>query len=130
MLGAVLEGVMLATLRRNDVILKLNQMQMPQFPQSVLNTGILSQSINPSEIADKISASTNIGFEEYRKVIKLLIPGVEDQLLTNIQQFRNSIHPYKVIKSPEIFAEPDSARAIMYIASLEIIVKKIANWNP
>jgi hypothetical protein len=103
---------------------------MPQFPQSVLNTGILSQSINPSEIADKISASTNIGFEEYRKVIKLLIPGVEDQLLTNIQQFRNSIHPYKVIKSPEIFAEPDSARAIMYIASLEIIVKKIANWNP
>jgi len=130
MLGAVLEGVMLATLRRNDVILKLNQMQTPQFPQAVLNTGILSQSINPTEVADKISASTNIGFEEYRKVIKLLIPNIEDQLLTNIQHFRNSIHPYKVIKSPEIFAEPDSARAIMYIASLEIIVKKIANWKP
>lgn len=130
MLGAVLEGVMLSTIRRSEVLLKLNQMPRQNFPQSVLNVGILSQPLNTTEVAEKISSSLYIGFEEYRKLIKLLIPDIENQLVTNIQHFRNSIHPYKVIKSPEIFADPDAARAILYIASLELITKKIAAWQP
>jgi hypothetical protein len=130
MLGAVLEGIMLSTIRRADVILKLNQMSRLGIPQSILNLGIQNQPINPTEIAEKISESKSVGFEEYRLLMKLLIPNIEDQLVQNIQQFRNSIHPYKALKDPDIFAEPDAARAMLYIPSLELIARKIVSWKP
>ncbi|MBE0671277.1 MAG: ATP-binding protein, partial [Anaerolineales bacterium] len=129
MLGAVLEGIMLSTIRRADVLQKLNQMPRQGIPPSVLNLGIQSQPIDTTEMADKISESRNIGFEEYRQIIKVLIPNIEDQLVQSIQQFRNSIHPYKAMKEPDVFAEPDIARAMMYITSLEVIVRKIASWK-
>lgn len=129
MLGAVLEGIMLSTIRRADVLQKLSQMPRQGIPPSVLNLGLQSQPIDPAEMADKISEARNVGFEEYRQIIKVLIPNIEDQLVQSIQQFRNSIHPYKAMKEPDVFAEPDIARAMMYITSLEIIVKKIASWK-
>jgi hypothetical protein len=99
-------------------------------PQSILNLGILTSPLDTKEMAEKISETRSIGFEEYRLIIKLLIPNIEDQLVQSIQQFRNSIHPYKAMKEPDVFAKPDIARAMMYIPSLELIVKKIASWNP
>jgi len=130
MLGAVLEGVMLSTIRRDDVLLKLHQAPKKGIPQFILNLGIQNQPLNSREMAEKISESRNIGFEEYRQVIKSLIPNIEDQLVQNIQQFRNSIHPYKALREPDIFAEPDAARAILYIPSLELIIRKIVSWKP
>ncbi len=73
MLGAVLEGVMLATLRRQDVLLKLNRMERQKIPQFLLNLGIANQPLNAEDIAEKISESRNIGFEEYKQTIKVLI---------------------------------------------------------
>jgi DNA mismatch repair ATPase MutL len=130
MLGAVLESVMLSTIRSSDVLVKLSQMPRQGIPQSILNLGILTSPLDTKEMAEKISETRSIGFEEYRLIIKLLIPNIEDQLVQSIQQFRNSIHPYKAMKEPDVFAKPDIARAMMYIPSLELIVKKIASWNP
>lgn len=130
MLGAVLEGVMLSTIRRDDVLSKLNQMQGQQVPQFLINLGIHNQPLKAKEMAEKISKSRNIGFEEYRQIIIFLIPKVEEQLITNIQRFRNSIHPYRVLSEPDVFAEPDAARAMLYIPSLELVIRKIASWKP
>lgn len=130
MLGAVLEGVMLSTIRRSDVLVKLSQMPRQGIPPSILNLGIQNPPLNTYEMAEKISASRHVGFEEYRQAIKLLIPNIEDQLVRSIQQFRNSIHPYKAMKEPDVFAEPNITQAMMYIPSLEIIVRKISSWNP
>lgn len=130
MLGAVLESVMLSTIRRSDVLVKLSQTPKQGIPQSILNLGILASPLNTKEMAEKIAEARSVGFEEYRLIIKLLIPNIEDQLVQSIQQFRNSIHPYKAMKEPDVFAKPDIARALMYIPSLELIVRKIVSWSP
>jgi len=130
MLGAVVEGIMLATLRRHDVLLKLNQMPVSDLPKPLLNIGILKQPPNLQELANAIATSRLLGFEEYRQIIIKLIPDIENQKVENIQHFRNSVHPYKAVEEPNVFGNPDSTRAMNYITSLEIIVKQVVAWTP
>lgn len=130
MLGAVVEGIMLATLRRSDVLMKLlntSPAERPKFWGQIVNP---NQPFNPQETADKIATDIRITFEDYRKALIKLIPDVENQKVENIQHFRNSIHPYKAVSDPSIFGSPDSARALNYITALVIIVKQIKSWTP
>lgn len=130
MLGAVLEGVMLATLRRQDVLQKITNLSPGQYPSfwgSVTNP---TQPFDAKATAEKISNDTRIGFNEYKQALTKLIPDLENSKIENIQHFRNSIHPYKAIKEPNTFGNPTLARAILYLSSLEILVKHIASSIP
>ena len=119
MLGACLEGIMLGTLRRIDVI---NKIQVdPNPPLVIKNLGL-----RDPNLADKIAE--NLTFEDYKNAIHHLIPELEKDKVENIQTFRNAVHPWKTVTDSTIYADPDQVRAVNHITSLTIICNYILKW--
>jgi len=121
MLGAALEGIMLGTLQRSDVI--------THFAASSAVPGPIRRigSRHPG-LADKIG--NELSFEDYKVCIHDLIPGSHALGVDNIQDFRNAIHPWKSIREPLKYGAFDRSRALHYLASFEKIVEALHEWTP
>jgi glutamine synthetase len=92
MLGAVLEGIMLGTIRRADVLEKVRA----DPPVSIRKLGTQDPSL-----AEKVADA--LGFEDYKQIIDHLFGDKIERLkVDSIQDFRNSIHPWKAVKEPLI----------------------------
>jgi hypothetical protein len=117
MLGAVLEGLILGTLRREgvlewirtecdipkDISQKLHGIQYPAYRED---------SMLANALADELS------FEDYRKLIRDYIQDIDQLGVQDIQSFRNAIHPWKVVQNPTIYGDYDQARALNHLSSL------------
>ncbi|MDM8527241.1 ATP-binding protein [Anaerolineales bacterium HSG24] len=126
MFGAVLEGVMLATLRKPEVLAELRN---PQYSRLIK----LKDGIGHSKYADNIdlgdAIANQLTFEQYRQLIQNLIPEIESLKIEGIQAFRNAIHPWKAIKEPNIYGSYDLERAMNHLTALKILVKQILTWK-
>ena len=123
MLGAVLEGVMLGSLQRNDVIQHLKD-NSTSAPTRIQNIGIN----NPTtDLANEIANS--LSFEDFKVSINHLVPNSNEIGVEDIQSFRNAIHPWKCLKDPTKYTF-DQTRAIVHISSLEKIVEILTSWSP
>ncbi len=121
MLGAALEGVMLGTLQRSDVIAFLAT--SPAAPGPIRRLGTR----NPN-LADKIGGE--LSFEDYKNSIYELVPGAKNLGVDNIQDFRNAIHPWKAILEPLKYGAFDRPRALHYLASFQKILEALHGWKP
>lgn len=121
MLGAALEGIMLGTLRRVDILDYIKAMPSP--PQSLRAIGCNSPHL-PQLIGEKLR------FEDYKNILRELVNDVDKLGVEGIQQFRNAIHPWKSIQEPHIYGKYESARAVHHISALKIIVGLLVNWKP
>ena len=121
MLGAALEGMMLGTLVRTDVLISLANSTNP--PGSVRRIG----NRDPL-LADKIGG--DLSFEDYKVCIHELVSGSDDLGVDNIQSFRNAIHPWKSIQEPLKYNAFDRARALHYVGSLKKILEALSQWTP
>jgi hypothetical protein len=124
MLGAVLEGIMLGTLRRSEVLDKLRSEPNP--PSAFRRLGFTRYS--NAELADQIA--DNLNFEDYKNMIHHLLPEIDKLKAEGIQTFRNAVHPWKTVKQPNIYGNPDQTRAMNYITSLVILARHILTWIP
>ena len=118
MLGAVLEGLMLGTIRRPEVLQRIKT----DPPEVVKKLGL-----HDPQLADKIAEK--LTFEDYKAIIHHLMPEIEKLQVEGIQTFRNAIHPWKTVKEP-IYADPDQTRAIHHLTSLELLARYILSWTP
>lgn len=121
MLGAALEGIMLGTLQRSDVLTHLTTSGAPPGPVRALGN-------RDPKLADKIG--TELGFEDYKVCIHELVTGADGLGVDNIQSFRNAIHPWKTIQEPLKYGDFDRSRALHYVASLQKILEAIYQWQP
>jgi hypothetical protein len=121
MLGAALEGIMLGTLQRSDVITHLATAS--NVPGPIKKLG----SKHPA-LSDRIG--DELAFQDYKVCIHELVPGSDDLGVDNIQDFRNAIHPWKSIQEPLKYGSFDSSRALHYLASLHKIVQALREWKP
>jgi hypothetical protein len=121
MLGAALEGVMLGTLQRSDVITFLSTSS--EVPGPIRRLG----SRNPA-LSDKIG--NELSFEDYKVCVEDLIRGVDALGVDNIQDFRNAIHPWKSIQEPLKYGTFDRPRALHHLASFHKILQALSNWVP
>ncbi len=121
MLGAALEGVMLGTLQREDVLTLLST--SPSSPGPIRKIGARDPSL-----ADKIGSE--LSFEDYKVCIHELVKGSDGLGVDNIQSFRNAIHPWKTIQEPLKYSAFDRARALHYVGSLKKIAEAVCQWTP
>jgi hypothetical protein len=121
MLGAALEGLMLGTLQRSDVITHLAT--AASVPKPIKTLGTRDPALS-DKIGDKLS------FEDFKVCIHEMIPGSDDLGVDNIQDFRNAIHPWKSIQEPLKYGSFDQSRALHYLASLHQIVQALHAWKP
>ena len=121
MFGAVIEGLMLGVIRKETTLKSI--IANPNDAPKILRRFGLQHSPKPEELAEQISEK--LGFEGYKEIIVHLKPEVEKLQIERIQNFRNAIHPWKSIKSPEIFGDPSQARAMHYLTALSILVEKV-----
>lgn len=121
MLGAVLEGLMLGTILRADVLTAISSSSSP--PPIIQSLGLR----NPN-LANKIA--DELGFEDYKNTLKHFMPGIEALKVEGIQTFRNAIHPWKSIKEPTVYGNFDEPRAVNHLTSLTILAQYILTWTP
>jgi hypothetical protein len=121
MLGAALEGLMLGTLQRADVLAHLRSMASPPGPIRAIGNQDPHLS---TKIADDLT------FQDYKVCVHDLVPGSDALGVDNIQEFRNAIHPLKSINEPLRYGNFDQARAIHHLASLQKIFESLGNWTP
>ena len=121
MLGAALEGVMLGTLQRTDVLIHLATEPDPPGPIRTLGN-------RDPQLADKIGCE--LAFEDYKACIHDLIPGSASLGVEGIQSFRNAIHPWKSIQEPMKYGSFDRSHALNFVGSLQTIVKAVCQWTP
>jgi len=121
MLGAALEGLLLGTLQRSDVITHLATAAVVPKPIKALGT-------RDPALSDKIGEK--LSFEDFKICIHELIPGSDDLGVDNIQDFRNAIHPWKSIQEPLKYCSFDQSRALHYLASLHKIIQALHGWKP
>jgi hypothetical protein len=119
MLGAVLEGLMLGTIRRPEVLQRIKT----DPPEVVKNLGL-----HDPQLADKIAEK--LTFEDYKAIIHHLMPEIEKLKVEGIQTFRNTIHPWKTAKEPAIYKNPSQTRAMVHLTSLELLAQHILSWTP
>lgn len=119
MLGAVLEGLMLGTIRRPEVLQRIKT----DSPEVVKKLGL-----HDPQLADKIAEK--LTFEDYKAIIHRLIPEIEKLKVEGIQTFRNTIHPWKTVKEPAIYKNPSQTRAMLHLTSLELLAHHILSWTP
>lgn len=124
MLGAALEGIMLGTLRRKDVVEYIQS--HPDYPKILNKIGINQSDI--CEIQDNLSK--DFKFEDMRQVIRWLMPDHEQFRVEDIQVFRNIIHPGKALQEPMFYSDIPETRASNLMTSLVILSKQILEWNP
>jgi hypothetical protein len=121
MLGAALEGVLLGTLQRADVLTFLATSTSPPGPIRAIGA-------RDPALADKIGHE--LSFEDYKVCIHEMITGSDALGVDNIQSFRNAIHPWKTIQEPLKYGAFDRARALHYVGSLKKIVEAVCQWTP
>ncbi len=121
MLGAALEGIMLGTLQRPDVVVHLSNASTVPGPIRSIGT-------RDPALADKIG--NELSFEDYKVCIHELIPGSDALGVDDIQAFRNAIHPWKTIREPLKYAAFDRSRALHYVGSLHKIIEALYQWAP
>lgn len=128
MLGAVVEGLMLAVLRKPEVLDELRNNK--KYAGKVTVTGSIGHPdyTDNGKLADAIA--DDLTFNTYRQLIVSLIPEIESQRVEDIQHFRNAIHPWKVIKEPHIYGNYDFNRSMSHLAALQIIANQILSWQP
>lgn len=122
MLGAVLEGVMISVILDFRILAKLQVAS--GLPQVIQNCGITDQSINLDEVARRIQRK--FSFEDYKLVIAYLMQreGEADKSkISEIQVFRNIIHPLKNIAGVDAYKDVDATRALNLLSSMAIICK-------
>ena len=122
MFGAVIEGLMLGTIRNDNTTLT-NIIKDPHGAPNIFRPLQLNQLSKPEELADRISEK--LKFEDYKNVIAVFKPEIEKPKIEEIQGFRNAIHPWKSIKEPHIFSDPSQIRALNYLSSLSLLAEKI-----
>ena len=122
MFGAVIEGLMLGIIRNDNTSLT-NMIKDPQGAPNVLKKLGLGQFSKPEELANEITE--RLTFEDYKNIILHLKPEIEKLQIEGIQNFRNTIHPWKSIKEPNIFSDPSQARAMHYLTALSLLAEKI-----
>ena len=122
MFGAVIEGLMLGIIRNDNTSLT-NMIKDPLGAPNVLKKRGLGQFSKPEELANEISE--RLTFEDYKNIILHLKPEIEKLQIERIQNFRNTIHPWKSIKEPNIFSDPSQARAMHYLTALSLLAEKI-----
>ena len=126
MLGAALEGMMLGTLRRSDVIQYFcdNPEQAPNKIKE-LSQGI---GLRSPMLAERIA---NIQFEQMMHCINHLIGGIQNLGADDIQDFRNSIHPSEALADPLKYHDDFyKDRALQYLASLRTIADVMLSYFP
>ena len=125
MLGAVIEGLMLGAIRRETTLKKMIAIaNQPDAPGTVKQIKKFQSSFSNLEcLAENISK--HLGFEDYKNITVHLKSEIEKLQITGIQSFRNSIHPWKSIKEPNIFHDPSQTRAMHYLTALSILAEKI-----
>ena len=121
MFGAVLEGLMLGIIRK-DTTLRPMIATPKDAPKAIQELGLKPHS-KPEDLADKISEK--LGFDQYKSIIIHLKPEIEKLKIEGIQNFRNTIHPWKSIKEPNIFSDPSQIRAMNYLSALSLLAEKI-----
>ena len=119
MLGAVLEGLMLGTIRRPEVLQRIKT----DPPEVVKNLGL-----HDPQLADKIAEK--LTFEGYKAIIHHLMPEIEKLKVEGIQTFRNTIHPWKTVKEPAVYKDPSQTRAMVHLTSLQLLAQHILSWTP
>lgn len=122
MLGSVLEAIMIGTLLRNDVLLKL-QSDPSNCPKPIKKLGLASPDL-PNKIANKLT------FEDYKNAIHGLIPDIEKLKIEGIQSFRNAVHPWKSANEPNVYRTFELSRAMAHLSSLQILADRILQWIP
>ena len=121
MFGAIAEGLMLGVIR-TDTVLKPMMADPKGAPKLIQNLGV-SKFLQPKDLADEISEK--LSFEGYKNIIGELKPEIEKLELQRIQNLRNTIHPWKAIKVPDIFRDPGPTIAINCLSSLSLLAEKI-----
>jgi hypothetical protein len=128
MLGAILEGVVLGIIRRNDVLDKILA-DASNAPRPLHKFGGLSiPDFDRNIFLQRISEE--LRFEDYKTIIHYLIPSLKNSKIGDIQEFRNTIHPWLAIKRPEIYGDIDPNRVSHLQTALITLLKQIARWNP
>lgn len=84
MLGAALEGVMLGTLQREDVLEHITSSGSAPAPITSIGTG------DPA-LSAKIGDELNLG--HYKVCVREFVTGSDALGVDNIQSFRNAKHP-------------------------------------
>lgn len=127
MLGAILEGVMLGTIQRTDVLEYLITLQTVPKPLSDLGPR------NP-KFADRTVLAQYIGttfsFQDCKEIIELCVQGTNKLGVDILQTVRNSIHPGSVLKDMKQLARFNHQSAVGYIAKLHEIINLVILWNP
>ena len=124
MFGAVIEGVMLGVIRKETTLKAMitNPNGAPKVVHNIRKFK-LTLSTTPEELAKNISEK--LGFEGYKEIIVHFKPEIEKLRIEGIQNFRNSIHPWKSVKEPHIFSDPSQIRAMNFLTALSILAEKI-----
>lgn len=126
MLGAALEGVMLGTLTRKDVLTEIKTSPSPPPLYSRTN----KKKIGAHDPGLERRISEELDFETCKACIHHLVPPVKSLGVDDIQSFRNAVHPSKAIKEPGMYDDFCHARAVHYIGSLKKIVEVLCRWVP
>lgn len=128
MLGAVVEGLMLATLRRPEVIELMIKDLNP--PASLNGMRGMRNAIYTDRSVFAQDLGTRLGFEEYRKTIQFYLPQSQHLGIVDVQRFRNAVHPWNCVQQPDVFGRYTAARALAHLASLEPLANFLLAWNP
>lgn len=130
MLGAVLEAVMLGTLRRPDVLDDiLSRPNVPKILNKLPGGPGHPSYADRSVLADAV-ANERFQFEDYRQIIEWYLPQITELRPITIQQFRNTIHPWQSIQQPAAYDIADKDRAAGFLNSLAVLAKIILQWKP
>ena len=122
MFGAVVEGLMLGVIREDSTALTDMIKDPKEAPTDVRKLG-LQQFSKPEDLANEIS--NKLGFESYKNIIFHLKPKIKKLGLERIQNLRNTVHPWKSIKQPQVFRDPGPKIAINCLSSLALLAEEI-----
>ncbi len=127
MLGAILEGIMLGIIRRNDVLDKIIT-DAKNAPKALQKLGLTHPQLDRNIILGRIT--DELGFEEYKLIIHYLMPNIKKLRIDDIQFFRNTIHPWLAIKDPNVYGDIDPNRVSNLQTTLIMLLKQLGKWNP
>jgi len=129
MLGSVLEGLMLASLRRpNALVVILSDTTLPSQINKKLG------GVQKPAYADRTVLADSIGellsFDDYKSLIHKYIQNIEHLGVEDIQRFRNAIHPWVAVQKSSVYGTYNHARAMSYLGALKILTDAILAWSP
>ena len=121
MIGTTLEGVMLGTLLRSEVLIDVTNKRSSRALGEI-------QLFNPLIIDERAYILEKISFEVLRKWIAEIIPPTREFDANNIQQFRNLIHPSVSLRNTNI--QLNHTRVVHLLTACKLNVEIIINYEP